>query len=71
MLYAVLSGSVQETLSRQMDRLTPADFGITNPADEPEMTRDEMNERITANCTEIDRLKLQKMQKENELIKLS
>lgn len=71
MLYAVLSGSVQEALSRQIDQLSPADLGIKNPADEPEMTRDEMNERIAANCTEIDRLKLQKTQLEHELKKLS
>lgn len=71
MLYAVLSGAVQEALSRQIDQLSPADLGINNPADEPEMTRDEMNERIAANCTEIERLKQQKTQLEIKLKKLS
>lgn len=71
MLYAVLSGAVQETLSRLIDQLSPTDLGMKNPADDSEMTRDEMNERIAANCAEIDRLKSRKTLLENELKKLS
>ena len=53
MLYAVFSGAVQETLARLIDQLSPADLGITNSAAEPEMTREEMNERI-AEALEIE-----------------
>lgn len=71
MLYAVFSGAVQETLARLIDQLSPADLGITNSAAEPEMTREEMNERIAANRAEIDRLKSRKTLLESELKKLS
>jgi uncharacterized coiled-coil DUF342 family protein len=70
-LYAVLSGAVQEMLSRMLDQLSPADLGLKNMDAEPEMTRDEMNERIASNRAEIERLKSQKTQLESELKKLS
>lgn len=69
MLYAVFSGAVQETLSRLIDQLSPADLGIT--ADSGGMTREEMNERIAANRAEIDRLKSRRTTLESELKKLS
>jgi len=46
MLYAVFSGAVQETLSRMIDQLSPADLGLPATPSEPEMTRAEMAERI-------------------------
>lgn len=70
-LYAVFPDAVRETLSRMIDQLSPADLGLKNSDAEPEMTRDEMNERIAANRAEIERLKLQKTQLESELKNLS
>lgn len=71
MLYAVFSGAVQETLSRMIDLLSPADLGLPEAPSEPEMTRTEMAERIAANKVEIDRLKSRKTLLESELKKLS
>jgi hypothetical protein len=71
MLYAVFSGAVQETLSRLIDQLSPTDLGMKNSATDSEMTRDKMNELITSNRAEIDRLKLRKTTLESELKKLS
>ncbi len=71
MLYAVFSGAVKETLSRLIDMLSPSDLGIPQAIDAAGMTREEMNERIAANLTEIDRLKSRKAALENELRKLS
>lgn len=70
-LYAVLSEAVQKTLSQQLAQLSPADLGMKASADAPAMTRAEMNERIAANCGEIDRLKSRKVLLESELNKLS
>lgn len=71
MLYAVFSGAVQETLSRMIDLLSPADLGLPDTPSEPEMTRAEMNERIAANHAEIERLKARKATLDGELRKLS
>lgn len=71
MLYAVFSGAVQETLSRMIDLLSPADLGLPATPSEPEMTRAEMTERIAGNLAEIDRLKARKATLEGELRKLS
>ena len=70
-LYAVLSGAVQETLSRMIDQLSPADLGLPATPSEPEMTRAEMTERIAGNLAEIDSLKARKATLEGELRKLS
>lgn len=71
MLYAVFSGAVQETLSRMIDQLSPADLGLPDKPSEPEMTRAEMSEQIADNLAEIDRLKARKATLEGELKKLS
>lgn len=71
MLYAVFSGAVQETLSRMIDLLSPADLGLPDAPSEPEMTRAEMIEKIAANRTEIERLKARKATLDGELRKLS
>lgn len=71
MLYAVFSGAVQETLSRMIDQLSPADLGLPATPSESEMTRAEMTERIAGNLTEIDSLKARKATLEGELRKLS
>lgn len=71
MIYAVFSGAVQETLSRMIDLLSPADLGLSENPSEPEMTRAEMTERIADNLAEIDRLKARKATLEGELRKLS
>jgi hypothetical protein len=71
MLYAVFSGAVQETLSRMIDQLSPADLGLPDKPSEPEMTRAEMSEQIADNLAEIDRLKARKATLEGELRKLS
>lgn len=68
-LYAVLSDAVRKTLSRQLDKLTSADLGMKGA--EPEMSRDEMNERIAANLARIANLKERKAVLESELKKLS
>lgn len=71
MLYAVFSGAVQETLSRMIDLLSPADMGLPDTPSEPAMTRADMTERIAANREEIERLKARKAALEGELKKLS
>jgi cell division protein FtsB len=68
-LYAVLQDAVQETLSRVLDQLSPADLGVK--ADSGGMTREEMNERIAANRAEIERLESRKTTLASELKKLS
>lgn len=71
MLYAVITGAVQETLSRVIDTLSPADLGLHHTPSDPEMTRAEMNERIATNQAEIDRLKVRKTTLDGELKKIS
>lgn len=71
MLYAVFSGAVQETLSRMIDLLSPADLGLPDTPSEPEMTRAEMIEKIAANRAEIERLEARKATLDGELRKLS
>lgn len=70
-LYAVLTGAIQETLARQVDQLTPADLGVPDQDGVPGMTREEMNGRIASNRAEIERLKGRKTTLESELKKLS
>lgn len=70
-LYAVHSGAVQETLSRIIDQLSPADLGLPATPSAPEMTRAEMSEQIADNLAEINRLKTRKATLEGELRKLS
>lgn len=71
MLYAVFSGVVQETLSRMIDLLSPADLGLPEAPSEPEMTRAEMTKKIAANKAEIERLMSRKATLDGELRKLS
>lgn len=71
MMYAVFSVAVQETLSRLIDTLSPADLGLPDTPSEPAMTRTEMTGRIATNREEIERLKARKATLEGELRKLS
>lgn len=68
-LYALFQGAVQETLSRVMDGLSPADLGVKD--DSGGMTREEMNSAIAGNCVEIERLKVKKAALQGELKMIS
>ena len=70
-LYAISHAAVQEVLSRLMETLTPADFGLRESPRDEEMSRAEMNERIAANLAQIDNLRERKAVLESELKKLS